>query len=240
MKMNVQKVSSPLPARRTKNCNSPFNNSPSDKLFLKSDCFGLGSFISSNELQPEVGDLIQVDRVLYTHWALYVGDGNVVHVAHLDRDNNEITPLDTAVIRLSSLSDVAGPNGGVRVNNKIVGAKDRGLEPLPVETVLENCYADLDKEVTFNMLTKNSEHYVTEWKYGSGWSDQAAITMTVMRTLSSDCLIGHNVLVSSLNAVLNSPGSPAAGRNTPNFSSSPVNDDSSGDEKNLKTDTRRA
>lgn len=53
---------------------------------------------------------------------------------------------------------------------------------------------------------------------------QATVTMSVMKTLTSDCTVGHNVLVSSLNAVLNSPGSPV-GRLTPSFSSSPVNSD---------------
>ncbi|XP_035230020.1 phospholipase A and acyltransferase 1-like [Stegodyphus dumicola] len=206
-----------LPMNKSTMYHSPCSSSP-EKLFLRSDCFGLGSFISSYDLQPDVGDLIQIDRVLYTDWALYVGNGNVVHISGVDLDNNEI-PSDTAVVRLSSLVDVAGLSG-VRVNNKSVGAKERGLEALPVEDVIHNSYSYLDKEVDFNMLTRNSEHYVTEWKYGHGWSDQAAVTMSVMKTLTEDFTVGHNVLVSGLHAVLNSPGSPA-GRSTPSFSSSP-------------------
>lgn len=153
------------------------HNSSPEKLFLKADCFGLGSFISAYDLQPEIGDLIQIDRVLYTDWALYVGNGNVVHVSGLDMDNNEI-PSDTALVRLSSLVDVAIMSG-VRVNNKVVGAKERGLEPLSIDDILERCYLYLDKEVDFNMLTRNSEHYVTEWKYGKGWSDQVNLFVCV-------------------------------------------------------------
>lgn len=223
MNKTMGRVSSPLPTNKSTVCHNSYSNSNSpDKLFLKSDCFGLGSFISSYDLTPEVGDLIQIDRVLYTDWALHVGNGNVVHVSGVDMDNNEI-PSDTAVVRLSNLADVAGPSS-VRVNNKSVGAKERVLEPLPLEEVIQNCYSCLDKEVGFNMLTRNSEHYVTEWKYGQGWSDQAAVTMSVMKSLSAD-FTGHNALVSGLNAVLNSPGSPA-GRSTPSFSSSPANDES--------------
>ncbi|GIY43723.1 hypothetical protein CDAR_572161 [Caerostris darwini] len=215
MNETLGRVSSPMPTTRY---NGSYNNE--NKLFLRSDCFGLGSFISSYDLEPEIGDLIQIDRVLYTDWALHVGNGNVVHISGVDKDNNEI-PSNAAVVRLSSLNDVAGLNG-VRVNNKIVGAKERCLEALPVDEVLQNCYSCLDKEVEFNMLTRNSEHYVTEWKYGCGWSDQATVTMSVMKTLTTDCN-GHNMLVSGLNAVLNSPGSPS-GRTTPKLSSSPVNE----------------
>ncbi|GBM16062.1 hypothetical protein AVEN_163108-1 [Araneus ventricosus] len=219
MNETIARVSSPLPPSKY---NRSYSHSPSEKLFLKSDCFGLGNFIQSYDLVPEVGDLIQIDRVLYTDWALYVGNGNVVHVSGVDKDNNEI-PSNAAVVRLSCLSDVAGLSG-VRVNNKIVGAKERGLESLPIDEILQNCYSNLDKEVDFNMLTRNSEHYVTEWKYGCGWSDQAAVTMSVMKTLTADCNVGHNMLVSGLNAVLNSPGSPS-GRSTPRFLSGPVNEE---------------
>lgn len=169
MNETLAQISNPIATTKSRLCHSSYSNSP-EKLYLKADCFGLGSFISAYDLQPEVGDLIQIDRVLYTDWALYVGNGNVVHVSGLDMDNNEI-PSDTAVVRLSSLVDVACVSG-VRVNNKSVGAKERGLEPQPIDDILESCYSCLDKEVDFNMLTRNSEHYVTEWKYGKGWSDQ--------------------------------------------------------------------
>ncbi|XP_054714172.1 phospholipase A and acyltransferase 1-like [Uloborus diversus] len=217
----LTEVNAILMMNKSKLYNSSFNNSP-PRLFLRSDCFGLGSFIPAFDLHAEIGDLIQIDRVLYSDWALYVGNGNVVHVSGVDMDNNEI-PSDTAEVRLSSLVDVAGMSG-VRVNNKIVGAKERGLDAFPADDVVEKAYSYLDKEVDFNMLTRNSEHYVTEWKYGEGWSDQAAVTMSVMKTLTDDITVGHNVLVSGLNAVLHSPGSPA-GRSTPHFSSSPENDD---------------
>lgn len=179
MNKTLQLKTQPMPATKSfhtqqQHTYSSNSNSP-DKLFLRPDCFGLGSFISAYDLQSEVGDLIQIDRVLYTDWALYVGNGNVVHVSSLDMDNNEI-PSDTAMVRLSSLADVAGPSG-VRVNNKSVGAKERGLEPLPLDEVLQNCYSELEKQVGFNMLTRNSEHYVTDWKYGRGWSDQVGFVL---------------------------------------------------------------
>lgn len=183
----LTQVSQAIPTTKPRLCRSYSNSS--DRLYLKSDCFGLGSFISAYDLQPEIGDLIQIDRVLYTDWALYVGNGNVVHVSGLDMDNNEI-PSDTAVVRLSSLGDVAIVSG-VRVNNKSVGAKERGLEPLPIDDILERCYSCLDKEVDFNMLTRNSEHYVTEWKYGQGWSDQ--VNYSILLTYISNFCLGAAV-----------------------------------------------
>lgn len=109
-------------------------------------------------------------------------------------DNNEI-PSDTAMVRLSSLADVAGPSG-VRVNNKSVGAKERGLEPLPLDEILQNCYSDLEKQVGFNMLTRNSEHYVTDWKYGKGWSDQVGfVLLSFLSNQHGGCLFWSAWLV---------------------------------------------
>ena len=31
--------------------------------------------------EPKVGDLIEIFRPFYRHWAIYVGDGYVVHLA---------------------------------------------------------------------------------------------------------------------------------------------------------------
>ncbi|XP_023229561.1 phospholipid-metabolizing enzyme A-C1-like [Centruroides sculpturatus] len=172
---------------------------------MEFDCtnYGLRSFVPATDFQAEVGDLIEIDRTLYSDWCLYVGDGNVVTLTGQDIPTKHVT------VKLASLVDVAGVSG-VRINNKEVPAKEKSLPPLPVDEVLQRALAVIGTKVNYNFLTKNCEHYVTEWKYGRGWSDQAATTLSVMKTLATDHHTGHNLLVNSLTAVLNSPGSPTA------------------------------
>jgi hypothetical protein len=80
--------------------------------------------------------------------------------------------------------------------------------------------------VEYNFLTKNAEHYLTEWKYGKAWSDQAKVAMTAIKALRRDTsFAGHAYLVNSLNAMLNSPGansppSPLLPRSSSSISSS--------------------
>uniref|UniRef100_A0A2R5L9R2 Putative phospholipase n=1 Tax=Ornithodoros turicata TaxID=34597 RepID=A0A2R5L9R2_9ACAR len=173
--------------------------------------FGLRSFVPAQMLQPEVGDLIEIDRTLYAHWALYVGDGNVVHVVGR---NEEDIPTEVAYVHMSKLTDVAGYSA-VRVNNKEVRAKERGLTALPVAAVLERACSILNREVDFNFLTRNSEYYVTEWKYGTGWSDQATVTLSVMKPLARNLEVGHTTFLTSLQAVFGTPTSSSLTRIAP-------------------------
>lgn len=172
---------------------------------MEFDCtnYGLRSFVSATDFQAKAGDLIEIDRTLYSDWCLYVGNGNVVTLTGQDIPSKHVT------VKLTSLVEVAGESG-VRINNKEVPAKEKSLSPLPVDETLQRALAVIGTNVNYNLLTKNCEHYVTEWKYGRGWSDQAAMTLSVMKTLATDHHTGHNLLVNSLNAVLKSPGSPTA------------------------------
>ena len=130
----------------------------------------LRNFVSPQHLrvQPEQGDLIEIDRKLYSHWAVYVGDGNVVHLSGKQSD----IPTDgIACVQLSTLSNMA-KGCVVRVNNKRVPAKERGLLPLPAQVVVDNARKQLGQTFKYDVFSQNSEHYVTLWKYGKGWSDQ--------------------------------------------------------------------
>lgn len=168
--------------------------------------YGLRSFVPANELRPEIGDLIEIDRTLYAHWALCVGNGNVIHVVGR---NEEDIPTDFAYVHLSKLTDVAGYSG-VRVNNKEVRAKERGLASSPAAETLERACAMLNREVEFNFLTRNGEFYVTLWKFGQGWSDQANVTLSVMKPLARNLQVGHTTFLTSLQAVFGTPPSSSA------------------------------
>uniref|UniRef100_A0A1E1X8G3 Putative phospholipase a2 group xvi n=1 Tax=Amblyomma aureolatum TaxID=187763 RepID=A0A1E1X8G3_9ACAR len=179
--------------------------------------YGLGSFVPANDLRPEPGDLIEIDRTLYAHWALYAGNGDVVHVVGR---NEEDIPTDFAYVHLSKLTDVAGYSG-VRVNNKEVRAKERGLVPSSATETLERAYTMLDREVEFNFLTRNGEYYVTQWKFGIGWSDQATVTLSVMKPLAKNLQVGHTTFLAGLQAVFGTPTTAAIARIAPNSPRTP-------------------
>lgn len=84
-------------------------------------CHGSGSltpFVSLKALAPSCGDLIQINRGLYSHWALYIGCNDVIHVAG---DRGRDVTWGTARVLQAKLTDVVG-NSLVRINNKDVQA----------------------------------------------------------------------------------------------------------------------
>lgn len=93
----------------------------------------------------------------------------MIHIC--GQDGADLTEEPLAYVKESPLVEVAA-GSYCRVNNKVVPAKERGLEPLPVAKVLAEAYKHVGKRVTYNLVTQNYEHYLTSWKYGAGWSDQ--------------------------------------------------------------------
>ncbi|XP_074656299.1 phospholipase A and acyltransferase 5-like [Tubulanus polymorphus] len=167
----------------------------------------LGNFIRASDLQAEPGDLIEINRTIYCHWALYVGDGKAIHITG---ENSEISQENVAC-RLDDLVDIAGASR-VRVNNREVPAKERGLVALPVDEIITRARSQLGENLEYNLLTRNCEHYVTEWRYGVGWSDQADIALGVMTMFSqfnrkpdsaaSNSTSAHNAMMTGIEALL--------------------------------------
>lgn len=127
-------------------------------------------FVRVRDLKPLPGDLIEFNRDMYSHWALYVGEGNVIHVRGGQADS-EVSFTGRANVRMDPLSFVAG-GSLVRINNQESQAAEKGLGPLPVESLVENARKLVGTQVQYDLFKKNCEHYVTEWRYGIPWSDQ--------------------------------------------------------------------
>lgn len=135
----------------------------------------LGVFLSAEELLSQgrcvPGDLLEIDRKLYAHWVVYVGNGEVVHLPETD--------IEKAVVAKSSLEAVA-QGCHVRVNNKVVPAKERRLEALPDEQVVVRAMKSVGDIVTYNIVVSNCEHFATQLKYGVGWSDQVEVNLMLI------------------------------------------------------------
>ncbi|KAM3669518.1 phospholipase A and acyltransferase 1-like [Ammospiza maritima maritima] len=127
--------------------------------------------MGQDNCKPQPGDLIEIDRPLYQHWALYVGDGYVIHVT--DEGASSISLSSSSIratrakVKKELLKDVVG-NHKWRVNNKY----DRTRIPFPVEEIIRRAELCIDREVPYNVLNSNCEHFVTMLRYGEGVSDQ--------------------------------------------------------------------
>lgn len=149
--------------------------SPKLKVMLKP----LGVFVPPDVLlQREVvqlGDLLEIDRKLYSHWAVFVGNSEVVHLPE--------SRQGSALVARCSLQAVA-QDGRVRGNNKQLAARERELTEFPDAEVVKRALDSVGTRVPYNIVTSNGEHFVTKLKYGVGWSDQARVMQASMSSLS--------------------------------------------------------
>ncbi|XP_064521664.1 phospholipase A and acyltransferase 1-like [Pseudopipra pipra] len=120
----------------------------------------------------EPGDLIEIKRPLYQHWALYLGDGYVVHLTSAGirclSASSDPTLRRKAKVKKQLLTEVVGTSDW-EVNNKY----DRSRTPLPVKEIIERAESYIGMEMTYNVLWVNCEHFVTMLRYGEEISDQA-------------------------------------------------------------------
>ncbi|XP_045710701.1 LOW QUALITY PROTEIN: phospholipase A and acyltransferase 4-like [Phyllostomus hastatus] len=132
----------------------------------------MGSEVSS-ECNP--GDLIEIFRDSYQHWALYMGDGYVVHLAPLGNYPGAgscsagSVLWQTAEVKRELLTDVAG-SCRYRVNNRL----DKELKPLPVEQILNSAKRMIGKKLPYGITRNNCEHFVTKLRYGEPKCQQGA------------------------------------------------------------------
>ncbi|XP_072251686.1 phospholipase A and acyltransferase 3-like [Leuresthes tenuis] len=123
--------------------------------------------------KPEPGDLIEIFRGSYQHWALYVGDGFVVHLAPPSEvpgagANSMMSVLtEKALVKKEELWDVVGTNKWV-VNNSL----DKKYEPRPVRVIVREACALVGQELSYCLFSGNCEHFVTELRYGKAESRQ--------------------------------------------------------------------
>ncbi|KAM6158143.1 phospholipase A and acyltransferase 3-like [Rhynchocyon petersi] len=133
--------------------------------------------------QPEPGDLIEIFRPSYKHWAICVNDDYVVHLA----PPSEISGIgaasvmsaftDKAIVKKELLSEVTGKDK-YRVNNK----HDKKYSPLPLGDIIKMAEEMVGQEMYYSLINDNCEHFVTKLRYGTSRSDQVrdAITATTV------------------------------------------------------------
>uniref|UniRef100_A0A8C8SXN2 LRAT domain-containing protein n=1 Tax=Pelusios castaneus TaxID=367368 RepID=A0A8C8SXN2_9SAUR len=122
----------------------------------------------------EPGDLIEFQRMGYQHWAISVGKGHVVHFtfpAFLGSGpaREDSVPTITKVQK-ERLRNVAGASS-YAVNNKL----DKKHPPLPLPHVVKRAEHLVGKNMDYNLVMSNCEHFATMMRYDIAESEQVSL-----------------------------------------------------------------
>nr|XP_056709442.1 phospholipase A and acyltransferase 3-like [Euleptes europaea] len=151
-----------------------------------------------SQVNPKPGDLIEISRPVYQHWAIYVGNGNVIHLApESEVPGAGISSLysivtDHGVVKEEPLWKVVGEDK-CRINNKYDGRYTR----LPIHKIISRAKAEVGRVMAYNVFSQNCEHFVTELRYGTPDSDQVCrlSSSVCIDSLCSDIELGYRLLV---------------------------------------------
>ncbi|XP_069326253.1 phospholipase A and acyltransferase 5 isoform X3 [Eulemur rufifrons] len=104
--------------------------------------------------RPRPGDLIEIFRIGYEHWAIYVEDDCVVHLAPPSEEFGvgSITSIfsNRAVVKYSRLEDVLH-GCSWKINNKLDGT----YLPLPVDKIMQRTKNMVNKIVQYSLIEGN-------------------------------------------------------------------------------------
>lgn len=149
-------------------------------------------FTQAKYLLANVGDLVEIRRELYSHWTVYVGNGNVIHlVDYISRK---------AKVLCQKLEDVAEKNL-CRVNNLERAANKRGLRAKSERDIKDTAFEMLDNVIDYDLLNNNCEHFSTYCRYGLKFSEQSLATNNTPIIRNVAPLIARSAPVSALNIV---------------------------------------
>ncbi|XP_070693506.1 phospholipase A and acyltransferase 3-like [Pempheris klunzingeri] len=123
--------------------------------------------------KPEVGDLIEIFRGPYQHWAVYVGKGFIVHLTSdiPDAGASSMVSVQTkkAIVKKEKLQNVTRLEN-CRINNNL----DKKYEPRPAHLIVKEAFALVGHKMPYDLLKGNCEHFVNDLRYGKAESRQAS------------------------------------------------------------------
>lgn len=117
-----------------------------------------------DRLKP--GDILEFNRGMYSHYALYIGNGKVMNVNAEDKNDT------SALISEKSLEEVC-KSSEVRIrNHDDVAWKYLGRKPKSVDLILSEANRYRNRRLPYEFTFRNCEYYSTYWRFGKGFSTQ--------------------------------------------------------------------
>ncbi|XP_058471562.1 uncharacterized protein LOC131444881 isoform X1 [Solea solea] len=125
----------------------------------------------SREPKKNPGDLIEVNRGNYSHWAVYIGGKEVVHLVRNDSaSTTSFSPSgqtsSKSEVRCDKLSDVL--NGDSYQVNNLLDDKYKPRNPDDIVKVAKKRIGPSK----YDVVISNCEHFATEMRYGTPVSRQ--------------------------------------------------------------------
>lgn len=154
----------------------------------------------------ERGDAVMFKGKLFSHWALYIGDGQVIHLTTIN--GTSVVSSRGALVRIDDFFDVAA-DCKASINN----SKDERL-PVRSEDAIISTAKSMIGEVPFDVLWNNSEHFVSYCRHGISTSYQArkaaCAGLLVGSSAPAAVPIGIAIVAGAVNPLLGAVGIGAA------------------------------
>uniref|UniRef100_A0A3P9N5L1 LRAT domain-containing protein n=1 Tax=Poecilia reticulata TaxID=8081 RepID=A0A3P9N5L1_POERE len=127
--------------------------------------------------EPKPGDLIEIFRNVYEHWAVYVGDGYVVHLLGPDGESRNFSSFSTInlpmgknnILKQKLLEVVSSDEW--HINNIL----DQEKQPRPAHIIVDQANKLVSTTRSYNVVDYNCEHFATELRYGDAESQQVRL-----------------------------------------------------------------
>ncbi|KAE8907440.1 hypothetical protein PF005_g2509 [Phytophthora fragariae] len=118
-----------------------------------------------------LGDVVRFNRGQYSHVALYVGDGRVVHLWSPSERDFEVRVDSIRFVQRTHATAASEPPDKFTDELDERMLADHNLQPLDGEEVVRRAMLRLG-ETQYSCLAHNCEHFVTWVRYGFGASPQ--------------------------------------------------------------------
>ncbi|XP_053290676.1 phospholipase A and acyltransferase 4 [Pleuronectes platessa] len=118
------------------------------------------------------GDLIEISRWGFKHWAVYTGEDEVVHFStDSGLSSGSLANSGTGMVKHEKLTDVVS-NNRHQVNNLL----DYKLRPRDPSIIVKEARAMVGRVLKYDLVNNNCEHFATEMRYGVAESWQVKKT----------------------------------------------------------------
>ncbi|XP_039642958.1 phospholipase A and acyltransferase 4-like [Perca fluviatilis] len=127
--------------------------------------------MAPTRIDAKPGDLIEIDRGIYQHWAIYIGGMEVVH---LTTPNGDIALETIGKVKREKIWKVVG-NDRFKINNLL----DDKYQPRERDIIVKEACSMVGLKMRYSIVNSNCEHFVTDLRYGIPESRQVTTAAAI-------------------------------------------------------------